>query len=145
MLWCAMLCYDMWCHAMMWDVMLWCAKICYDMLCHAFKNVMPSKMPWFQICHIFKNVMVSEMPCFQKCHGFKNAMFSRRPCYGKCWVWYDIVTSWSMFTNVKSHGKMRQVRCRTNLPWSWRIHVQVQDMMITFRDREGLSFNSQNC
>ena len=44
-----------------------------------------------------------------------------------------------MFTNVKPHGKNIQVRCRTNLPWSWRIHVQVQNIIITFRDREGSS------
>ena len=113
------------CYAMICDAMPWVAKLCYDML-----------------CHVFKNALVSEMLCFQKCHGFINAMFSIRPCYGKCWVCYDIVTSWGMFTDVKPHDKMRQVRCRTNLPRKRRIHVI---LLLTSRWCVRVCCNSQNC
>ena len=58
---------------------------CYAMFtrmpCHVyknamvFKNVMFTKMPWFQECHVFKNAMVSEMPCFQEGHVMANVEY----------------------------------------------------------------------
>ena len=62
-----------------YDVMLWCNMLCYV------------TMLWYDVvCYVTMYYVIM-------CYVMNNDMV-----YVKC---FDIVTSWSMFTDIKSHGK----------------------------------------
>ena len=111
---------DMRCHAIICYAIPWrYAMLCYeDMLCYAMKICYA--MPW--------GVMLSHAMLSMLCHT--------RLSYDKLCHVYVTCAPWAIRLTLKilslengirwytTKTKPSQVRCRTNLPWSRRVHVK---------------------